>query len=135
MISERAIRVSSHMHNDTCTHAERYIANTDAGLRFAWPQPLHTDLVGREIFADGSFIIRNFTGSATIGVYDISEWAALEYRAFQHGRMDRQGREKMNPDYLSASKTYPDRICKCYREGFFSIPPWPRRSRLPEPCQ
>ena len=109
------------------TLSEFYSKNYAAGLIFAFPQPLRTDHLGREIFADGSYLTRNLIHPDTHGIYDISEWFVLECQAFELGRKQRLARKKMSSDFLKASKKHPDRICESYCNGFFSVPDWPKR--------
>lgn|GEM_PF-1163245 len=92
------------------------------------PQPLRRDKLGRQIFADGSWLDYNALGEPICGSYSLAEWIHQEMQAWRLGREHRISRKPVHTAFKTASRRYPTRICKSYIEGFFSVPEWPRRA-------
>lgn len=82
---------------------------------------LRRDKLGRLVFADGSHLTVNAVGNPIYGRYDVGEWLAQEISATNLGRADRGAWKKFRSEFRSSSAQYPPRICKSYRDGYFSV--------------
>lgn len=114
------------------TQAELYLRTDEFPLWNGYKRPkvLRRDEFGRLIFGDGSWVEYTASGEANTGMYSPTEWRAAEVDAWNKGRSDRLGFQKMSADFVGDTRRHPARVCEQYRGGFFSVENWPRRSRV-----
>lgn len=116
------------MKHQTRTLAEIASLASTAEELLKSPKPLRQDKLGRQIFADGSWLDHNALGEPIYGSYDSAEWLQLEGEAWLLGRQHRINRKRLHAAFKGATRRYPIRICKSYLEGFFSVPEWPKKT-------
>lgn len=103
--------------------------NTPKWIGYKRPKELRRDSLGRAIFEDGSWVEWTVTGDAITGEYSPTECRAAEVEAFHSGKWDRLNGRCMNRDFVGTYRRYPSRICKGYRDGWYSVADWPKYQR------